>query len=80
MFFVHKTPQNPGPRTVCRPEASAEDMMVACHAPASQVAGRYLSNGRVWLASGFARDERRCRDLWEHACSLAGIETHESLA
>lgn len=54
--------------------------MVACQAPSSKVAGRYLSNGSVGWPSGFARDPARCRDLWDMACSLSGVETHESLA
>jgi hypothetical protein len=43
------------------------------------VAGRYFANGSPWLASPFARDEARCADLWDMACELAGVETHESL-
>ncbi|KAI8464842.1 MAG: hypothetical protein J3K34DRAFT_525883 [Monoraphidium minutum] len=68
------------PLVLRSPDASAEDMLVACQAPARRVAGRYLSNGAPSWASAFAADERRCADLWELACGLTGVETHESLA
>jgi hypothetical protein len=55
-------------------------MLVACAAPPGRVAGRYLSNGSVGWAAPFARDPKRCADLWDLACSLTGVETHESLA
>lgn len=67
------------PLVLRSPEASAEDMLAVVTALAPEVAGRYISNGRRGWPSPFARDEERCADLWDLACRMTGVETHESL-
>lgn len=54
--------------------------MAALTGPPQAVAGRYLANGAPAPAAPFARDARRCADLWDASCGLLGMETHESLA
>lgn len=54
--------------------------MAALTGPPQAVAGRYISNGAPAPAAPFARDARRCADLWDSAVALLGIETHASLA
>jgi len=54
-------------------------MLSTLTAPNRAVAGQYISNGARWPPSHYARDERRCGELWDEACEMAGIEAHESL-
>lgn len=69
------------PTTNDSPEAAAEDLVKALTAPRHEVAGRYLSLGaRPAREAPFARDEGRCRELWERACTALRLETHPSLA
>lgn len=62
------------------PESSAHSVLRAATLPSAAVAGQYLSNLAITRPDPFAEDSAYARELWDLACDLTGVSTHESLS
>jgi len=58
---------------------SADVLLYAALAPAQQVGGRYVVDGRVGKPAAEALDSSRAAELWSTATQLTGLEIHPSL-